>query len=107
MQNLQQRAGGVMDKARFVAYGFVTGLILGIILGFIIEGIVRTFFWVALFLVPIVLAFLFYQRITSRNRYERERERVVVRTPDSDRILVTRGESDSDTIRDAEWRDPV
>lgn len=103
MEKLQQQAGGVLDKARFAAYGFVAGLILGIILGFIMEGIVRTFFWVALFLVPVVLAFLFYQKITTRNRDERER--VVVRTPDSDRILVTREEPAGDAIRDAEWRD--
>lgn len=59
----------LMDRIRFIGYGVFGGLIVGAILGWMFHGWVGFFFKlviVIMLLVPLVLAILFWQRVTSK-----------------------------------------
>lgn len=107
---MQERLFPFIERLRYITYGLAAGLLLGMVLGWIFHGFVGTLFRiiiVALILTPFVLAVIFWQRVSNRNRDDRNRDddRLVVRSNDPDRIVVTHEEPAGGAIRDAEWRD--
>jgi F0F1-type ATP synthase assembly protein I len=59
----------LMDRVRFIGYGLIAGLVFGAVLGWMFHGwvgFIFKLFIVAMLLVPLVLAVLFWQRVTSR-----------------------------------------
>ena len=66
------------ERFRWGSYGFVGGAVLGVILGWLFHGVVSwiiRFGFVALLLVPLVVVFLVWRRLSSRDR---DRDNVVV-----------------------------
>jgi membrane protein implicated in regulation of membrane protease activity len=60
----------IMDRIRLICYGLLAGLLIGAVAGWMFHGVIGTIFRlfvVALLLVPVVLAFLFWQRVTRRD----------------------------------------
>ena len=69
------------ERFRWSSYGFIGGMVLGIILGWIFNGVVSwivRFGFVALLLVPLVVVFLVWRRLSDR------------RSGDRDNVVVTR-----------------
>lgn len=60
----------LMDRIRLIGYGLLAGVLIGAVLGWMFHGVIGLvvrLFIVALLLVPAVLAFLFWQRVTRRD----------------------------------------
>jgi F0F1-type ATP synthase assembly protein I len=59
----------LMDRIRFIGYGLIAGIVLGAFLGWMFHAwvgfIVRLFFVIVL-LIPVVLAILFWRRVTIK-----------------------------------------
>ena len=67
----------IMDRIRLVSYGLLAGLLIGAVLGWMFHRVVGAVLWilfVALLLVPAVLAFLFWQRVTKRDDRPRQQD---------------------------------
>ena len=59
----------ISDRIRLIGYGLLAGIVVGALFGWMFHGVIGTIvrlFVVALLLVPAVLAFLFWQRVTSK-----------------------------------------
>ena len=66
------------ERFRWGSYGFIGGILLGAILGWAFHGVVSwivRFGFVALLLVPLVVVFLVWRRLSDRSR---TRDNVVV-----------------------------
>jgi Flp pilus assembly protein TadB len=61
----------VRDRFQWGSYGVVVGLLLGLILGWLFHGVVGTivrFGFVALVLIPFIVAFVVWRRLKDRGR---------------------------------------
>jgi len=107
MLGAQEKMLGVVERARYIAYGLAAGLLLGMILGWLFHGFVGTLFRVLIviaILAPFVAAVIFWQRISGRNRVENKgRDAVVVH--EGRRIHDAGTIDDAADVRDAEWRE--
>lgn len=71
---MSQRFGavtGVRDRAQWGSYGLGLGLILGLILGWLFHGVIATilrFGFVAIVLIPFIVAFVVWRRLKDRGR---------------------------------------
>lgn len=64
----------LMDRIRLIGYGLLAGIMIGAVMGWMFHGVVGLIVKlviVALLLVPAVLAFLFWQRVTGNDRVPR------------------------------------
>lgn len=68
MQQVRGSMSLVRERFQWGSYGFVTGIILGLILGWIFHGVISRIFWILVVLVPLIFAFLVWQRLTNRRR---------------------------------------
>lgn len=87
-----------MDKVRYIGYGAIGGLVFGAIIGWMFHGWVGFFVrlgFVILLLIPLVLAILFWKRVTTPS---------TPASPGNDVVMTSRRtRQDGDAVRDAEW----
>ena len=77
MNRVTNAAVPIMDRIRLISYGLLAGLLIGAVMGWMFHGVIGTLvrlFIVALLLVPAVLAFLFWQRITRKDERPRTQD---------------------------------
>ena len=70
------------ERFRWSGYGFMTGIIVGAILGWMFNKVVGAILWVGvvgLALVPLLIVFLVWRRLSDRGKDDRQ-EVVAMRT---------------------------